>query len=106
MANKPVNNTSENPDTKDEKRTNPGGMNMDRKPNMQHSDEIKGNSDSIESQINSDDPTVHQTQSFSPSKPETPNTNQLLDKEIDSEESENRPSEVGIKSNEELNGRR
>ena len=67
------------------------------------------NSD-VQSKIDADNPEVHQTQSFDMANDENakePGTmTNRLDKEIDSKVSKNRPSNVGITSNEELNGRR
>jgi hypothetical protein len=98
-------NTSSNADNTDAMVTN-----MDRKPNMQRSDEEKSNSSDLESKIDADNPKVHQTQSFDVTNDEDakePGTmTNRLDKEIDSKVSENRPSNVGITSNEELNERR
>ena len=85
------------------------GMNIDRRPSMQQSDKQKSNSSEIESKIDADNPEVHQTQSFDMANDENAKdpgtTTNRLDKEIDSKVSENRPSNVGITSNEELNGR-
>ncbi|MGN6619226.1 MAG: hypothetical protein ACTHJ5_18770 [Ilyomonas sp.] len=96
-------NTSSNANT-----TDAIGTNIDHKPNMQ-SDGQKSNSSDIESKIDADNPEVHQTQSFDMANDENAKdpgkTTNRLDKEIDSKVSENRPSNVGITSNEELNGR-
>lgn len=97
-----------NTDNTNETRKNEGSMNMDRKPGMQHSNEVASNSSDVDSTINPDNPEVHQTQSFTPANSgakDPATTTNRLDKEIDSKVSENRPSNVGITSNEGLNGK-